>query len=67
MGEAHFGSEAGIERFDATGKRVLAQVVSAVADNLVVELPACLRDGFYLVMLRMEGHSPKSARVIVRR
>ncbi|MBL7963551.1 MAG: T9SS type A sorting domain-containing protein [Flavobacteriales bacterium] len=67
MNEAHFGKEAVIELFDATGKRVQGQVVSAVASNIQLELPVELREGLYLVMLRVEGNAPESARVVIRR
>ena len=67
MDEAHFGKEAVIELFDATGKRVHAQVVSSIASTVFLELPGSLREGLYLVMVRVEGEGPESARMIIRR
>ena len=61
------GEEAVIELFDVTGKQVHARVVSSLASNLVLDLPAELREGSYLVMVRVEGQEPKSARVILHR
>lgn len=67
MNDAHFGKEAVIELFDATGKRVHAHVVPSVASNVLLELPGALCEGLYLAMLRVEGQAPASARVIIRR
>ena len=65
--EGLIGEEAVIELFDVTGKQVHARVVPSLASNVVLELPAELREGLYLVMLRVEGHEPMSARVILHR
>lgn len=67
MDNTHFGKEAVIELFDATGKRVHAQVVSSVAGNVLLDLPGSMREGLYLVMVRVEGQAPESARVVLRR
>jgi len=65
--EAMIGKEAVIELFDVTGKQVHARVVPSLGASVVLDLPAALREGLYLVMLRVEGQAPKSARVVVRR
>lgn len=65
--EGLIGEEAVIELFDVTGKQVHARVVSSLASNVVLELPAQLREGLYLVMLRVEGRDVKSARVMLCR
>ncbi|MBK9146580.1 MAG: T9SS type A sorting domain-containing protein [Flavobacteriales bacterium] len=67
MNDAHFGKEAVIELFDATAKRVHAQVVSSVTSNVLLDMPGTLREGLYLVMVRVEGREPRSARVILHR
>ncbi|MFZ1692277.1 MAG: T9SS type A sorting domain-containing protein [Flavobacteriales bacterium] len=67
LDEAYFSEEAVIELFDAVGKRVHAEVVSSVASNVLLELPGSLREGLYLVMVRVDGQVPMSARVIIRR
>lgn len=64
---ALLGEEAVIELFDATGRRVHAETVPALAANVALDLPASLREVLYLVMLRIEEQAPRSARVIVRR
>ena len=56
-----------IELFDVTGKRVHARVVPSLASSLVLELPATLREGLYLVKVRIEGQEPRSARVVLSR
>lgn len=61
------GEEAVIELFDVTGKRVLARTMPSLTSNMLLELPATLREGLYLVMLRVEGRVSKSARVILMR
>ena len=60
------GEEAVIELLDVTGKQVHARVVSSLTSNVVLELPAELREGLYLVMVRTEGREPMSARVVVK-
>jgi hypothetical protein len=67
MDESHFGKEAVIELFDAIGKRMHAQAVSSAVSNVLLELPTELREGLYLVMVRVDGEAPESARVIIRR
>ena len=65
--DALVGQRAVIELFDATGKRVHARQVSSLGANAVVELPASLHEGLYLVMLRVEGRAVRSARLVVSR
>ncbi|MBK9175239.1 MAG: T9SS type A sorting domain-containing protein [Flavobacteriales bacterium] len=67
IAEELIGEEGVIELFDATGKRVHARVLPSLASNVVLELPAQLREGLYLVMVRVEGQEPKSARVVLQR
>ncbi|MBK9073682.1 MAG: T9SS type A sorting domain-containing protein [Flavobacteriales bacterium] len=61
------GEEAVIELFDVTGKRVHARVVPSLVSNVVLELPMELCEGLYMVMVRVEGREPMSARVAVSR
>lgn len=65
--QALVGERAVIEWFDATGKRVEARSVASLTANLLVDVPAAMKEGLYLVMLSVEGEAPRSARVIVRR
>ena len=51
---------------DHRRKQVHARTVPSLASNVVLELPTDLREGLYLVMVRMEGREPKSARVILQ-
>lgn len=62
-----FGQRAVIELYDATGKQVLAEQVSSFGALQGLELPAGLKEGLYLVMVRVEGQAPKGARVVVKR
>lgn len=62
-----FGQRAVIEVFDATGKRVRAEQVNSFGALQAVELPAELKEGLYLVMVRAEGQAPKGARLVVKR
>lgn len=64
--EGIIGDEAVIELFDATGKSVHARMVPSLTNNVMLALPAELREGLYLLMLRTEGREPRSARVVVR-
>ncbi|MBK7384498.1 MAG: hypothetical protein IPI81_14385 [Flavobacteriales bacterium] len=61
------GERAVIEWFDATGKRVEARSVASLPATLSVDVPDAVKEGLYLVMLRVEGSAPRTARVIVRR
>lgn len=61
------GVRAVIEVFDATGKRVQAEQASSLSALQQVDLASELREGLYLVMLRVEGQTVKSARVVVKR
>jgi hypothetical protein len=61
------GKRAIIEVFDATGKRVQAEQASSLSALQEVDLASELREGLYLVMLRVEGQEPRSARLIIRR
>lgn len=61
------GQRAVIELFDATGRRLHTEQVSALGALQSVDLSAELKEGLYLLMVRMEGQSPKSASVVVTR
>lgn len=61
------GERAMIEVFDATGKRVHSEQVSTLGALQPIDLSGDLKEGLYLVMVRVEGQAPKSARVIVKR
>ncbi|MEZ4808245.1 MAG: T9SS type A sorting domain-containing protein [Flavobacteriales bacterium] len=62
-----FGQRAVIELFDATGKQVLADQLNSFGALQALELPAELKEGLYLVMVRVEGQGPKGARLVVKR
>ena len=65
--EELLGEHAVIELYDATGKRVHAEQIASLQTNVALDVPTALREGLYLVMVRVEGRAPKSARVVVRR
>lgn len=65
--DALLGQRAVIELHDATGRRVLAVQHVPLTPLTAVELPAELREGVYVLMLRADGHSPRAARVVVKR
>ena len=65
--EALLGEHAVIELFDATGRRVHAEQFASLGANVVLDIPATLREGLYLVMVRVEGQELRSTRVVVRR
>ncbi|MBP8823921.1 MAG: T9SS type A sorting domain-containing protein [Flavobacteriales bacterium] len=67
LGASMAGAAAEIELLDATGKCVHAEEVPAPAAHVAMELPASLREGMYLVRLRMAGQEPRSARIIIQR
>ena len=62
-----FGERGVIEVFDATGRRLHAEQVSHFGALQPLELPAEWRDGLYLVMVRMDGQAPRTARVVLKR
>lgn len=62
-----FGQRAVIEVFDATGSRVHAEQVNFFNALQSLELLQDWKEGLYLVMVRVEGQAPKSARVVVKR
>ena len=62
-----FGERGVIEVFDATGKRVHAEQVSHFGALQPLDLSAEWRDGLYLVMVRMDGQAPRTARVVLKR
>jgi hypothetical protein len=64
---ASVGRPAMLELLDAAGKKVIAQQEPALPAIARVDLPATLQGGVYVLVLRVEGHSPRSASVIVQR
>ncbi len=62
-----FGERAVIEVFDITGKRMHAEEVAWMQALQPLNLPAEWKEGLYLVMVRVEGKAPRSARVVLRR
>ncbi|MEX1133184.1 MAG: T9SS type A sorting domain-containing protein, partial [Flavobacteriales bacterium] len=62
-----FGERGVIEVFDATGKRVHVEQVSSFMALRSLELSGEWKEGLYLVMVRVEGQAPRSARVVVKR
>ncbi len=66
-GAGLFGERAVIEVFDMRGSRVHGEEVSWFQALQPLNLPAEWKDGLYLVMVRVEGQAPKSARLVVRR
>ncbi|MFZ1689383.1 MAG: T9SS type A sorting domain-containing protein [Flavobacteriales bacterium] len=55
-----------IEVFDVTGKRVHAEQVTSLSALQQFELSSEWRAGSYLVMVKVEGREPKSARMVIR-
>ncbi|MBK8583214.1 MAG: hypothetical protein IPL86_15785 [Flavobacteriales bacterium] len=49
------------------GKRVYAEQVKYFSAVQPLDLSAEWKDGLYLVMVRVEGQAPRSARVVVKR
>ncbi len=62
-----FGERAVIEVFDITGKRMHAEEVAWMQALQPLDLPADWKEGLYLVMVRVDGKAPRSARVVLRR
>ena len=62
-----FGKRGVIEVFDATGKRVHAEQVNNFGALQPLGLSAEWKEGLYLVMVRVVGSEPRSARLIIRR
>ena len=62
-----FGQRAVIEVFDGTGSRVHAEQVSYFNALQPLDLSQDWKEGLYLVMVRVEGQSPKASRVVVKR
>ncbi len=60
-----FGKRGVIEVFDATGKRVQAEQVASLKVLQELELSSSWKEGLYLVMVRVEGQAPRSARLVV--
>lgn len=52
---------------NATGTEVLPAHMEPFGALQALELPAELKDGLYLVMVRAEGQGPKGARMVVKR
>ncbi|MEZ4808256.1 MAG: hypothetical protein R2815_12405 [Flavobacteriales bacterium] len=46
---------------------MLADQVNSFGALQSLELPAELKEGLYLVMVRAEGQAPKGARMVVKR
>jgi hypothetical protein len=66
-GSGLFGKRAVIELFDITGKRVQSELVPALGAMQPLRLSPDLKEGLYLLLVRVDGQAPKSARVVVRR
>lgn len=66
-GTGLFGERGVIEVFDATGKRVHAEQVASLGALQQLDVLSTWNEGLYLVMVRVEGQKPRSARVVVRR
>jgi len=62
-----FGKRGVIEVFDVTGQRVHADEVPFLNALQLLQLSSDWKEGLYLVMVRVEGHAPKSARLVLRR
>jgi hypothetical protein len=56
-----------IEVFNVTGQRVHAEEVPFLTALQPLELPLEWKEGLYVVMVRVEGQAPKSARLVLRR
>jgi hypothetical protein len=66
-GAGLFGERAVVEVFDVTGKLVYAEQVASLMALQPVGISAEMKEGLYLLMVRVEGQEPRSARVVVRR
>ena len=64
---ALFGQRAVVEVFDATGSRVHAEQVNYFAALQPLDLSQDWKEGLFLVLVRVEGQAPRSARLIVAR
>ncbi|MBK9420394.1 MAG: T9SS type A sorting domain-containing protein [Flavobacteriales bacterium] len=62
-----FGKTGVIEVFDVTGKLVHSEQVASLMALQPLELSSIQQEGLYLVMLRVDGHTPRSARVVLKR
>jgi hypothetical protein len=62
-----FGKRGLIEVFDVTGKRVHAEQVPSLNALQQLDLSSEWKEGLYLLMLRVEGQAPRSARMLVKR
>ncbi|MEO8067497.1 MAG: T9SS type A sorting domain-containing protein [Flavobacteriales bacterium] len=62
-----FGEHGVIEVFDVTGKRVHAEQVASLGALQQLDLFSEWREGLYLLMVRVEGQAPRSARVMLKR
>ncbi|MCB9182390.1 MAG: T9SS type A sorting domain-containing protein [Flavobacteriales bacterium] len=60
------GKRGVIEVFDATGKRVQAEQITSLSALQTVELSQGLREGLYMVVLRVDGMQ-RSARIVLKR
>ena len=56
-----------IEVFDGPGKLVHAEQVVSLMALQPLELASIQQKSLYLVMLRVEGQAPRSARMVVRK
>jgi hypothetical protein len=66
-GAGLFGKRGVIEVFNVTGQRVHAEEVPFLSALQPLELPLEWKEGLYVVMVRVEGQAPKSARLVLRR
>lgn len=64
---ARQGQAATIEFVDADGRLVHMVKAEVLSERLTLQLPASLSNGSYVVVLRVEGHEPESARVVIAR
>ena len=55
------------ELFDATGKHVYTEQVNNFSALQPLDVSTVQAEGLYLVMVRVEGSGPRSARLIIRR
>ncbi|HEX2617071.1 MAG TPA: T9SS type A sorting domain-containing protein [Flavobacteriales bacterium] len=61
------GKRGVIEVFDATGERVHSEHVNALGMSQQLELSSSWTEGMYLVIVRVDGQPPKTARMIIQR
>ncbi len=64
---AAYGKKAVVEIYEASGRQVYTEQLTGLQGVHVLDLSAVTEAGLYLMILRVEGQGPRSARVVVQR